>query len=335
MNATSVATPALPTADPAAPGRLHGWAWLSWRQHWLLIGTALALLVVIGAVLLWQRGIILHDTAVLRAHGCTPGHAFGSGCGAAMDYVMAHPGRFSSLCQPVLAAVPLLIGMFVGAPLLAQEYENGTTRLAWSQSISRLSWLRARLTVPLVVVLVGSTVLTLLTHWIYWESETPTMQQFYDNSPFQNTTYATIGPVAVAAALCALALGAALGTLLRRTLPAVGLTGLLLLLGDFALRLVRPYLWTLDCLVQHQPPGGYPLNSLLVSDGVVLANGVKMSRAACGNSPRVCESADTVYGYYQPVSHLWPIQLVETGILLALTLALFALVVHRVRRGPA
>jgi hypothetical protein len=323
------------TPDPAPRRRLRGPAWLAWRQQRLLLCTALVLLAAASAVLLWQHAIVSHDFAVLTASHCSGTQDLGQPrCFPALDYLSDHGADFTSTCQPALAALPVLIGMFVGAPLLAQEYERGGNRLAWSQSVSRLRWLASRLAVPLALVAVGSTLLALLAHWVYWDLQsTPAM---YSDGPFRGLTYPVIGPVAVATALFALALGTALGVLLRRTLLAVGLTGLLVLLAEVALRQVRPYLWPLAYATQPNGTGTFqqPTNALLVSSGTLLPNGVRVPQGDCG-SDRACLAARTAYGYYQPVAHLWPIQLVESGILLALALALFALTVHRVRRGPA
>jgi hypothetical protein len=40
-----------------------------------------------------------------------------------------------------VTAVPLLFGLFWGAPLLTREFEDGTHILAWTQGITRRSWL--------------------------------------------------------------------------------------------------------------------------------------------------------------------------------------------------
>src|SRR5260370_14860711 len=52
----------------------------------------------------------------------------------------------------LLLAVPALIGMFVGAPVLARELETGTFRYAWTQGFGRWRWTRAKLLMLAVVV---------------------------------------------------------------------------------------------------------------------------------------------------------------------------------------
>ena len=41
--------------------------------------------------------------------------------------------------------MPALIGAFWGAPLITREFEAGTFRLAWNQSVTRARWLAIKL----------------------------------------------------------------------------------------------------------------------------------------------------------------------------------------------
>ena len=43
-----------------------------------------------------------------------------------------------------MLALPAIVGVFWGAPLVARELEAGTHRLAWTQSISRTRWLATK-----------------------------------------------------------------------------------------------------------------------------------------------------------------------------------------------
>jgi ABC-type transport system involved in multi-copper enzyme maturation permease subunit len=47
----------------------------------------------------------------------------------------------------LVVVVPGLLGAFWGAPLVASELESGSFRLAWTQDVSRVRWLAARLAV--------------------------------------------------------------------------------------------------------------------------------------------------------------------------------------------
>ena len=51
------------------------------------------------------------------------------------------------LLQLLVIAVPALIGIFWGAPLIGRELETGTHQLAWNQTVTRTRWLAVKLTV--------------------------------------------------------------------------------------------------------------------------------------------------------------------------------------------
>ena len=60
-----------------------------------------------------------------------------------------------------LTVIPALAGLFLGAPLLAREFEYGTFRLAWTQSLSRRRWVLSR-TVLLALATIAAAALVAL-----------------------------------------------------------------------------------------------------------------------------------------------------------------------------
>ena len=67
----------------------------------------------------------------------------------------------------ILQVLPVLIGAFVGAPVLARELETGTFRYAWTQGFGRWRWTLAKL-VPLAAGGDGRRRLfSLLLSWYY------------------------------------------------------------------------------------------------------------------------------------------------------------------------
>ena len=112
--------------------------WVTWRQHrqQLFVGAA-TLAVLVGFLLLTGFGI----ASTFRTSGLARCLAIpGRDCG---DLSQAFGDRYSSLSFliPLFLIVPAVIGMFWGAPLVAREIEQGTHRLAWTQSVTRLRWL--------------------------------------------------------------------------------------------------------------------------------------------------------------------------------------------------
>lgn len=63
-------------------------------------------------------------------------------------------------------AVPLLFGLFWGAPLLAKEFEDGTHSLAWTQGVTRCGWLTTGvLWALLAAALWGGATVALVSWW--------------------------------------------------------------------------------------------------------------------------------------------------------------------------
>jgi hypothetical protein len=149
-------------------------------------------------------------------------------------------------------------------------------------------------------------------------------------------TYPALGVVPVAMALSGLALGTVVGMLLRRTLLSVGVTGALLVLAEFGLRAVRPYLYPMVHQVQHHAfRAGFfvtPNGAWVVSSGALTLDGRKVLVSQCYREA-ACRAKPAFYGTYQPVSHGVPSQLVESGLLLVLAAGLVAFAFRQVRRS--
>jgi hypothetical protein len=116
----------------------------------------------------------------------------------------------------LVLAVPAMVGMFWGAPLLAGEFETGTFRLAWTQSVTRTRWTTARLAVPGLAgtALVG--LLSLLVTWWAGPLDRSSADRF--------ATFDSRDLVPVGHAAFAFTVGVAAGVLIRRVLPAMAAT---------------------------------------------------------------------------------------------------------------
>jgi hypothetical protein len=74
-----------------------------------------------------------------------------------------------------------------------------------------------------------------------------------------------------------------------------------------------------------------PTNAWLLDRGAVMADGSRLGSDACLEGHR-CNGATASWLTYHPAGHLVPIQLVEAGILLALTALALVAVFRLVRR---
>jgi hypothetical protein len=183
---------------------------LTWRQFRTEAFIALGALVVV-AVILAATGPHLMD--VYRS---TPGQ------------VLTTDPRLQTALAALVLVVPALAGVFFGAPLVARELETGTYRLAWTQSVTRVRWLAAKLVLVGLAssLLVGG--LSLMVAW--WANPI----EIVNANRFSPANFGVSGIVPFGYALFAFALGATTGILFRRTLPAMATT----LVGYIAVRLV-------------------------------------------------------------------------------------------------
>jgi len=181
---------------------------LAWRQFRAQGLVALAALLAVAGVALLTGPPLAHlyDTTLTRC-------ASADNCDAAVaTFSRTHEGL--QVWWWVLSGVaPLLVGMFWGAPLIAREFEAGTHRLIWTQSVGRARWLVVKLAVVGLAAMATAGLLSLIVTW--WAR--PLDRAAGD--PF--STFAERGVVPVAYAAFAFALGAAGGLLIRRTLPAM------------------------------------------------------------------------------------------------------------------
>lgn len=134
------------------------------------------------------------------------------------ELASAFDDRYSSLqwFLPLVLVAPALFGMFWGAPLVARELEHGTHRLVWTQGVTRRRWITSKLAIVLGGTALASGILALVMTW--WARGFVDSLNWVrlDFGPFDLT-----GIVPVAYSLFAVALGVALGSVFRKTLPAV------------------------------------------------------------------------------------------------------------------
>ncbi|MDX3847491.1 ABC transporter permease [Streptomyces europaeiscabiei] len=289
-----------------------------------------------SALWFWGLLVVLAAGGLLWAAGPGVDAAWAeyvkSGC-KEVDYCEVGPAysRFDltvGLASAALAVAPILIGAWAGGALIARELESGTARLAWTQSVSPARWLAAKLAVPAALIASGTILLTLL-HRLVWWSDEELRHALGTRDWFESETFTANGTVATAYALLGLAVGAVAGLLLRRTLPglAVGLVGTGVLMGTLVSN--RHRLWPTETLVSKTAEPAW--TGEMVDRGFITSTGERVSDVACTDD--TCGRTDAVAFYtdFHPSSHFWPLQLVETGIVLAVT-ALLGLAAFRLLR---
>jgi hypothetical protein len=234
----------------------------------------------------------------------------------------------AEITAAILNGVPVLAGVFAGAPILARELEAGTFRFAWTQGAGRTRWTLARLALPAVAVTAAAAAFSQLFGWYF-------QPLFVDQaSSFQPQYFNLTGLAFAAWTLAAFSIGALAGVLIRRVVPAmaVGMAASGGLLGATVFYLRPHYLAPLST----RPNGTAPSSSWTISQWWTGPNGQRVT-----NMNQIIQLIQGPHrGYsqwtiYQPASRYWPFQFIEGGWVLALSLLLTAATIWMVRRRAA
>ncbi|RVU17046.1 ABC transporter permease [Streptomyces antnestii] len=281
------------------------------RLHRLALWLWAAYVAVTATMLLWLWGpgsSGWHITGKCVAgvmNACT---ATGPGAGT-YTYLL-------SLTTSLITIVPAIAAVFAGGVLFGRELERGTASLAWTQSVPPARWLAAKLALPASFLVVGTGILVALRRLVAaGASGLP------DNQWFTTGVYGALGPTAVALPLLGLALGALVAFIARRVIASacvsLAVTGIVIA----ALDAIRGRLWSTATVTGDIHQGYRGFTGLLLDEGAVTGSGARVSDPLCVDDAN-CLARHNITGFYrefQPASHFWQLQLVETGILLALT----------------
>ncbi|MER8236395.1 ABC transporter permease [Streptomyces sp. NPDC094049] len=299
---------------------LRGPYWVTVRQYrrtlWLAGALVLVALAVVGGLRIWDLRTpdVLVEGRYRRADD-----------NAGFDFLRGAMEQFSI----GMLFLPVLIGAFVAGPLIAREFESGTYQLSFTQSVSPAAWLRAKLLTATAAAL--GTVLLLTAVYLIGEAR---MSGSWNFTWADRGSYEITGTVLSAYVLLGIAVGALVGLLVRRTLVAMAVTGGFVGVVLLALGVLRwdflPVRTVTGPVLERLSALNIPKDSVLADQGLLTGSGQRLPGWFCSpDTPAAhCRpDADITaqYADYHPASHYWPLQLIETGILLALAaLALLA-----------
>ena len=352
---TALTAPAGAVADarlrPVPWRRMAG---IIWRQHRYALTGEVAVLGAVAIALLLMGTSLHRDYAAALA--CHP-----AGSQACAEAVLTFNGSFAFIANGgILQPLPVLIGAFVGAPLLAREVETGTFRYAWTQGFGRHRWALAKLVSLAVAVTVPAWLFSLELAWYYQPYFATSNQGFglTKMTPFYPALFDLHGVVFAAWTLTAFAIGGLAGMLIRRVVPAIVVTlavyvGLAFAVGAFLRDHYLAPLVTTSSL--NLPGSAWILSQWWTKGGATLspaAMNQAMDNAMTALNPTVNSPGQklsayntmlqylTQHGYtywtqYQPGSRFWPFQWIESGGLLALSVLCIAAAVWLVRRRAA
>jgi hypothetical protein len=323
--------------------------WFVWRQHrkqYLAFG----LLLAAFAALLIPTGIHYWSTYQHAVTTCAQNPATPS-CNDLQDTLFTSQMDGFMRIAVVLGTfgLPVLVGMFLGSPFIAREYEEGTNKLIWTQSVSRRRWLTIKLLWTLSFVLLYGIALTLLTTW--WSR----MPNALAHNRFVQGHFETQGLMPAVYTLFFTAIGVMASALSRKTLVSVAATIVVFVActASFA-QWIRPHYMSPVTVTAPMGPGivdqKVPADAWVLKHAIVDKNGKTFDRFMTQSLPQQCQDilrniqtsgngqairvkaggGDPVdeclnqAGYhqvvsYQPAYRYWDFQRIEAGIYLGAT----------------
>jgi hypothetical protein len=312
----STSTSPRPAPEKTSQLRPGGQLWTVLRLHRTALWIWVAFVVLSIGVLLWVRYGSTGGDAAATLAGCgTAGHRACNEWLWSDSALVTTRDRILEAGQVLRNPAPV-VAAWAGAALIGRELENGTAELAWTQSISPARWLAVKLAVPAVVIAAGAGALVVSYRMLLdWAAAHHMLRAGFE----RYTLYFNTGPATVAYTLLGLAAGVLAALLLRRAVPALVAGAAVTWLLGVALSPWRGRLWPVgaagDSSAWHLP-----------------------GSASCGDSGvynhNLIDSVDRCISA-QPASHYLPIQLVETGIVLALAAVLVAISFRVLRRRNA
>ena len=234
--------------------------------------------------------------------------------------------------------LPLLLGLFWGAPLVAKEFEDGTQDLAWTQSVTRRRWMGTNVMWAIFAAIALGGATSAFVGW--WRGPENTLYGRFSAFDLQ-------GILPVAYCVFAVALGIAAGTWLKRVLPALAVTlGIFVVVRGAIGIFLRPhYLAPVrEAFSLIGSKLGPPANAWILGDHYVDAAGHIVNTNGLSAIPAACHAAAfsgsltnclATHGYrslytFQPDGRYWSFQGIEAAIYLVLASALVAFAYRRV-----
>ena len=366
---TTVASPSVTSRDLRPTGQPVSWRRLmrvALIQHRASLITIFVAFVVLIIAIFAGRDAVKASYASYLAAGCTLAHPIDLGVCANTSNQFADIPSFTPLVI-ALRLFPLVIGAFIGAPLVAREMESGTYRFAWTQGVGRIRLLLVTLAMLALIVTPVAVVLGLLLGG--WYIHPYAVINIAVGSHWQAGLFTTTWWMTPVWTLLALAIGTLVGAFVKRTVAAIATTvviigGVLAAVSQFLPRILDIGAVASSRLMLSYFPLGTintvatvdvgPSGSLLVRGWFVGPGGRVLGSHAANrvrehviglyqskggaNDPGAAMRWLTLHHYtywftYQPADHFWILQAVVGFILLAVAAICVLGTVRIIRRS--
>jgi hypothetical protein len=310
--------------------------WVAWRQGRSENVLVVEVLAALAALLLLTGA---HMRTVFHANGlgaCTGASTKPASCALLSSDFESQFDTLNQLGQ-WLGLTPGLVGVLLAAPLVL-ELDQGTYRLAWTQSITPRRWLTTRLAMLLFGAVLCGGLMIALTTW----SRQPLDSLLGRMDP---NTFDLEGVVPIAYTLFAATAVLSIGTVTRRTGLAVSAGFGAYVIVRLILRTTRQHLIPPVHVLMPVPQGPRGVfHAWEISHGFTDPRGHAIPSTvitscfnARGNLDTYCLARHHVYQsfVYEPASRFWSLQAAESGIFLAISAAAIGLTVWWIKQRIA
>jgi hypothetical protein len=281
--------------------------WVTWRQHRtqaiVCLGVFCALAIFAVAV-----GSLMRSAFDADGLGACLARSGGSGCPAVItSFVHRFDGPAAITANLPLFVIPGLVGVVVGAPLLGRELEQGTWRLAWSQTVPRTRWLVTKLALVTGGLVVFGVAITAVMSWYH----APLDQV---STRLQPPPFNYEGVLLPCSLLCAFGLGVLAGLLLRNTIGGM-------VVAYIAWEIPTAVITLLNGPIQF-PPAATERITCQASCAGASTNSTPPVTGHLGDLVlNVVRHGDQLIVTYIPAGRFWTLQLIEGGVFLAIAAA--------------
>jgi hypothetical protein len=207
---------------------------VTWIQHRASLLIMIAIFGLVAAFMI-VTGLSVHaEYAKYLSNKCS---YFGSspvnrGDCSNLGASLLHSLNILTIVDTFMHVVPILIAMFIGAPLVAREVESGTYQFAWTQGTPRSSWLTMKLLFLGVTVVVLAIPLGLIASWYAQPVDAIGLASHWQPGQF-GVTAVTLPAICLTGLLA----GVLIGAFQKKIVSAIATAGLVvgsLVLGIFA-----------------------------------------------------------------------------------------------------
>ncbi|MEU7532324.1 hypothetical protein AB0A74_41770 [Saccharothrix sp. NPDC042600] len=192
--------------------------WLTWRQQRVALLVLAVYVLALIALMAFHRDAMLDHIEARAMWPCVPSR-MDEACLHAMD---STTWRWQTAVENVRLAFigyGLLVGVFLGAPLFAREFEQHTYLLALSQSVRPGRWFAVKVAF-VVPAAVGALVLGGV--YLWWTA--PMGKTIIPPDGFHAGLFETQAPAMFGYVVFAVGLGVVAGLAVRRVVPAMAVT---------------------------------------------------------------------------------------------------------------